>query len=204
MRWIIILSSLPLLAGCASNGVDLSHGEGNVIKVSFFSYAKDRVTNRILPTYWVMLSKSWYQQKGGWREMKDPLGKLVRSPSLAREVPDRLMLDLFGKMMAKGFDRLRDVDPATLDLMMLAALPRDKNPRKLQVHRIISVERGSYRKTVLYADLFDPGFRDVPDPAMKQAFRDVETTLVTSGPIRLCMQVTYGTAPFFKRRTKER
>ena len=190
MRGIVILISAAALAGCAAPLV--VPGSGDAIRVSYFRYSKDYRTGGIMPQYWVWLSESWYRQHQEFA--REPLAKVFRRRFLAPRVKDPWMHELVRKFFAAGFDTLPHRDLKTIDLRLLAELHRSGDIDRMTAHRIITVRRGDYSKTVLYADLLASNLRDALDPKLNRMFEACERAM--SRYMSLCVQVTKGPSPF--------
>ena len=190
MRGIVILISAVALSGCAAPLV--VPGSGDAIRISYFRYSPDYRTGGMVPQYRVWLSESWYQEHQQFA--REPLSKVFRKPFLAPRVKDLWMHELVGKFFAAGFDALPHRDPKKIDLRSLAELHKSGDIARMTAHRIISVRRGDYSKTVLYADLLASNLRDALDPKLNRMFEACERAM--SRYMSLCVQVTKGPSPF--------
>lgn len=210
MRGIAILSSLLFLFGCNSgapqDGGNGGGASGDAIRITHVWFNIDPKTREVTPIYRVMLSNSWREKFGSWQDTsgsttKEPFRRIIPNPFLNEHVPDKHMVELFELFMEKGFDNLPHRDAASIPLTLLKEMPKETNPRRIRMTRILSIARGDYVKTVLYTDILDASLTQPKSRELNLAFAYPEWQLMRKDRYyNSSVQVTHGTAPFDPKR----
>ncbi|MHC4606291.1 MAG: hypothetical protein ACYTAF_05105 [Planctomycetota bacterium] len=212
-RGLAILTSALIAAGCATSGVrpddPAPRAEGKAIRISYVRFNQDPKTKVFQPAYYVFLGDSWREAFGSWSATrgattKEPFRRVIRDPWLHERVPDRDMARLFDRIMDAGFDRLPERDPTGINLRRISKLHTGADPecRKgtsktaICPHRILSIQRGSYKKTVYFGDVWDAEANVPRSRALAGAFGKVEKEIWYSRLISSCVKVATEIEPF--------